>query len=376
MNILLIGESYSNNIGDQAVCESTKWIFEQESGMNVVCSILDLSGRREISDMNIQNKKFKHSFCRMILSKFSYIDFLLKNTFLNELSNYFKDCITTNIDCAVFCGGQLINSSFVYQMNIITGILSKNRIPVIYSGVGIGRLNFWQKRMFNRMLSYKNVVGITCRCDSKRFNETLRLKGIKAKESFDPAIFTPLIYNITRKKSDVVGLGIMRSSRFTDLEASKFWLSIIIELESRNIKWKMFYTGSLGDYELAISILSKLGLSNKENYYINKEIKTPFDFLNEISYFDRLISFRLHSHILAFALGIPSVAIKWDEKITDFFKKINRIDAVFTLSSNTKDIIDSVLSNQYYHNQEIEELRHNTKNEIVNLIMDNVCKTY
>ena len=40
------------------------------------------------------------------------------------------------------------------------------------------------------------------------------------------------------------------------------------------------------------------------------------DFLNEISCFDRLISFRLHSHILAFALGIPSVAIKWDEKIT------------------------------------------------------------
>lgn len=376
MNILLIGESYSNNIGDQAVCESTKWIFEQEFGTKVVCSILDLSGRREISDMNIQNKKFKHSFCRMILSKFSYIDFLLKNTLLNELSNYFKDCITTNIDCAVFCGGQLINSSFVYQMNIITGILSKNRIPVIYSGVGIGRLNFWQKRMFNRMLNYKNVVGITCRCDSKRFNETLRLKGIKARESFDPAIFTPLIYNITRKKSDVVGLGIMKSSRFTDLEASKFWLSIIIELESRNIKWKMFYTGSLGDYELAISILSKLGLSNKKNYYINKEIKTPCDFLNEISYFDRLISFRLHSHILAFALGIPSVAIRWDEKITDFFKKINRIDAVFTLSSNTKDIIDSVLSNQYYHDQEIEELRHNTKNEIVNLILDNVCKTY
>lgn len=376
MNILLIGESYSNNIGDQAVCESTKWIFEQEFGTKVVCSILDLSGRREISDMNIQNKKFKHSFCRMILSKFSCIDFLLKNTFLNELSNYFKDCITTNIDCAVFCGGQLINSSFVYQMNIITGILSKNRIPVIYSGVGIGRLNFWQKRMFNRMLNYKNVVDITCRCDSKRFNETLRLKGIKARESFDPAIFTPLIYNITRKKSDVVGLGIMKSSRFTDLEASKFWLSIIIELESRNIKWKMFYTGSLGDYELAISILSKLGLSNKKNYYINKEIKTPCDFLNEISYFDRLISFRLHSHILAFALGIPSVAIRWDEKITDFFKKINRIDAVFTLSSNTKDIIDSVLSNQYYHDQEIEELRHNTKNEIVNLILDNVCKTY
>ena len=138
----------------------------------------------------------------------------------------------------------------------------------------------------------------------------------------------------------------------------------------------MFYTGSLGDYELAISILSKLGLSNKKNYYINKEIKTPCDFLNEISYFDRLISFRLHSHILAFALGIPSVAIRWDEKITDFFKKINRIDAVFTLSSNTKDIIDSVLSNQYYHDQEIEELRHNTKNEIVNLILDNVCKTY
>lgn len=376
MNILLIGESYSNNIGDQAVSESTKWILEQESRTNFVCSILDLSGRREIPTMNIQNKESKHSICRMILSRFSYIDFLIKSIFSYKLPNYFKSCITTNIDCAVFCGGQLINSSFIYQMNTITGILSKNRIPVIYSGVGIGRLNIWQKRMFNRMLNYKNVVGITCRCDSKRFNETLRLKSLKARESFDPAIFTPLVYNISRKKSDVVGLGIMRSSRFTDLEASKFWLSIILELESRNIKWKMFYTGSLDDYELAISILSKLGLSNEKNNYINKEINTPRDFLNEISYFDRLISFRLHSHILAFALGIPSVAIKWDEKITDFFKKVNRTDSVFTLSSNAKDIVDSVLSNQYYHDQEIEELRNNTKNEIVNLILDNVCKTH
>ena len=78
MNILLIGESYSNNIGDQAVSESTKWILEQESRTNFVCSILDLSGRREIPTMNIQNKESKHSICRMILSRFSYIDFLIK----------------------------------------------------------------------------------------------------------------------------------------------------------------------------------------------------------------------------------------------------------------------------------------------------------
>jgi polysaccharide pyruvyl transferase WcaK-like protein len=44
--------------------------------------------------------------------------------------------------------------------------------------------------------------------------------------------------------------------------------------------------------------------------------------VNLIASFGSLISYRLHSHIIACSLDIPTVAIQWDRKVPFFFEKI------------------------------------------------------
>lgn len=377
MNILLIGECYSENIGDQAVSLSTKWLIENVSIQDVEFSVLDLSGRDSFS----LEKKFylkDSSFLtklRNYLSSISLIDYLLKKNSAKRLDGYYKRIINQkDFDCAIFCGGQLINETFVCQMELVTSYLMKKNIPVIYSGIGIGRLNNWQIRIFNKLLNYSNVKGITCRCDVNRFNENLKLNSITIIETYDSAILISQCANIKKRRSDVIGLGVMKSSRFSDYTAKCFWVSVVKELENRNIKWKFFYTGTIGDYELALEIIKELGLLNKKEEYINYIITTPQELLTELSFFDRIISFRLHSHIFAYSLGIPSVAIKWDDKVSDFFNKIKRSDCVYNLGSETERIVDKILNCEYYNNLELELVKSEIKNKLNSLILENICK--
>lgn len=346
MNILLIGECYSNNIGDQIVAIASEHILKKiYPGANFVK--LDLGGRTHIasnkdnhgSNRNQNSVLFR---LRVLLSKLSIIDYLLKKKNVNGLKPYYINSINNaKPSLAVFCGGQLVNDTFVCQIEELSNILLEKNIPIIYNAVGIGTLNTWQSSIFSKVLQLPNVKMVSCRSRADRFSSTLSLTRIVF-DSFDPAIFASEIYRIERDKtSEVIGLGIMDSTRFNREELILFWTGIIGKLEERKLKWKLFYTGSPNDYNLAIEVLQRSGLKSFDKY-IKKEMYSPLDLLQELKTFRKIISFRLHSHILAFSIGVPSIAIKWDEKINDFFDKIDRSKYVFCISEKQDHIVEAL----------------------------------
>ena len=75
---------------------------------------------------------------------------------------------------------------------------------------------------------------------------------------------------------------------------------------------------------------------------MQKRPTIPEELIANISEFKSLISFRLHSHIIASACGIPSIAIIWDKKVEEFFKKINLEKRCKTINSSIQDIVDSL----------------------------------
>lgn len=61
-----------------------------------------------------------------------------------------------------------------------------------------------------------------------------------------------------------------------------------------------------------------------------------------ISRFQSIISFRLHSHIIAASLGIPSVAVVWDDKVRGFFGKIGHPERCCTLLDGPEKILNKL----------------------------------
>lgn len=99
----------------------------------------------------------------------------------------------------------------------------------------------------------------------------------------------------------------------------------------------MFCNGSEADYKMLKNIVNRKNL-NKDQYLIRP--KTAQDLVNIISNFDKIISFRLHSHIIASSIGIPTIGISWEKKVNQFFHNLGLEYRCKTINDKVEDIIN------------------------------------
>ena len=350
MRILLIGELFSDNLGDQLVYESTKYLLNQIHP-NTEFLTLDIMGRSaSLSNCNQSQKhtlKYKCKvFLRDVLRKKPIIDNRISRFSAKRLINYYKETIFMhNIDLAVFTGGQLIKDVFVEYIYMICNLLKSREIPYVFNAVGLGVVSDISVSRYKEIFETNYLKGISCRSDGKTFNELLFPSHSLAIETFDTAICVSEIYPIVRTNSEViVGLGIMNTSRIPQNELIGFWKKIVVLLQKSRIKWKMFSTGCQEDYLLAKNILEQLQLIEEgdfSNYLLDRPTSTK-ELVNDINQFDSIVSFRLHSHIIAASYGIPSFAIYWDNKQVDFFHKIGRDQFVYKIDCKIDNIVSEI----------------------------------
>ena len=65
----------------------------------------------------------------------------------------------------------------------------------------------------------------------------------------------------------------------------------------------------------------------------------PKELVNLIGQFKSIVSFRLHSHIIAAALDVPSIALVWDQKLRFYFEKIGHGERCMTIKQDSKEVI-------------------------------------
>lgn len=65
--------------------------------------------------------------------------------------------------------------------------------------------------------------------------------------------------------------------------------------------------------------------------------------MEQISEFSSLISFRLHSHIVAASLNIPAVGISWDEKIKFFYENIGHKERCLPVGCPAQEVVKALL---------------------------------
>lgn len=383
MKALLIGEIFSENLGDQLVYFATKMLIQQQYP-EMEFSELDIMGRTGYPELYIErdyplSKEYNRGITRRIkdaLQSWNIADFAIKYRSAKKNSTYYDNIISKRYDVAIFVGGQVISDTFGTFLFEIVRLLEHYHIPIIFNSVDLGVLkNKFQKENYLSILKSNYIVGISCRCDAERLNHSL-LKDNKTKAifAFDSGIFASDLFNVSRKQNtSCVGLGIMMSSRYKTEVIIRFWVNIIEKLNQSEIKWKVFTTGQTSDYLLAKRILIIIGYpENQICQLLVQKPQTPVDLVRTIAEFDRILSFRLHSHIIAYALDVPSIAIAWDEKIKDFMRKTYNSDNYFTISSNTDDILQSLLkiSRTVEHEQIIFENKKQLKNTLYGFVND------
>ena len=354
MKILVIGEVYSPNLGDPIINESVSYLIT-EKYKNVNIKYLDLSTREGyLAGENIEISKNKKNIIN-IINKMSTLltkmgldtDYYKMKWISSSNKKYFeKFFLNNNFDLAIFAGGQIFKDTFIFSLQFILDELNKKNIPVIFNGIGYGQIQSpGLKKLLKNNLTKENVKIITTRDDKYSIEKILSNTDVKVNVIDDPAIWAADVYKIEKQKSNVIGLGVMNVPSMEYNSLLSFWIEIIEELERKNYKWKLFCNGSLSDYELLLDILTKLNISKKDkNKYSYSRPKRPRELVKNIASFDTIISFRLHSHIIAYSLNIPSIGIVWNPKVKYFFNGMGMQDKYFNINTNVNRII-SLLDN-------------------------------
>ena len=357
MKILILGCYYSPNLGDGVICECVaKQIRDKYLDADIY--IEDLWDRSGFSSRDQDNTSIPIShkqliyrrlrgFCYRIITKYLNWDvqYISMNNRLRENQAQLDRICAYDCDLVVFAGGQMFMDGYALRLWYVIKNFEKKGVPVILNACGTGPTYSKKLRKHLRYaLNASNVVAVSCRDDVQTVNEFYFPLTADAVETFDPALSCANTYGIEKNNdAKVVGLGIMQTGRLSPKVMLRFWHRLIAELENNQVPWKVFVNGENCDLSYARYVIETLpGLhKNFEDCFVQIPLE-PEELLRTISQFKSIISFRLHSHIIATSLDIPSVAVVWDDKVRSFFEKIGHPERCCTIHSSPIEVLDKL----------------------------------
>ncbi len=352
MNILILGAYDSVNLGDPVICECVAAMLQRNfpDAHITIRDVISRDRHRAFSDIGIktlEKRRIKMNICRFS-SRYLGIDLTLRtetNRF-NANRRHLEQIFNVPCDLVVFAGGQMFMDRYALFLEACILHFQKQGIPVILNACGTGPAHSRTiAKRLKHALMQDCVKHISCRDDVHKVNLLYLEKNKKAIPTYDAALSSYVVYTNAYNKEethtkDTVGLGVIYPNGVSFHKSLRFWRRVIRQLEKQNIPWKIFSNGDSIDLEFARKILSTMPeFSGLEDTCICPRDVEPEGLVHTISEFSSLISFRLHSHIIAASLDIPTVAIVWDEKVPFFFKKIGCSERCFTVDASAEEVV-------------------------------------
>lgn len=347
MRIAVLGLYYSSNLGDAIICDCVlDWMrkFFPKAQIDLV----DIEGKKDFStQVSMPVKEIK---IRQVKSKIE--EWLTKHNvdmmyFWNERDvrlrqRLYDETAEKHYDIAVFAGGQLFMDWLSMDVSEFVKRFVCVGTPVFFNACGTGKALSGEirERLKSALLS-DAVKFISSRDNVEEINRLYLSSGKHAVKTFDPALWADCVYGKSKKDNIPVGLGVMHCIYIPCGKLEKFWMDVIKELEARNIEWKMFCNGAIEDYNLGLRVLEKMGMSKEDK--MMKLAVSPEELVDQISEFSSLISFRLHSHIVATSLNIPAVGINWDEKLKFFYGNIGHKERCLPVGHPAQEVVKALL---------------------------------
>lgn len=330
--VLLIGEWYSFNLGDGVICECVEKIL-RENYYNIEIEKIDLSGRRGYGKYSFSNGLLRKIYL-FILNLFGKLWITPR---MIRLAGGTYDCkglkkkYGGKYDLVIFTGGALFQDYFCIPIYCYCKYFSKKGVPIIFNGVGFGKCQgIITKTMLRKALYCSNVKAILCRENTKILKDELGIdaKNCKLRNTYDIALNAGKIYQITQKKSNKIGIGLISLDAESEVNVLDFYVKLCTMLDQAGMQWQLFCNGFEHEWKIGQKIIEK---GNFNNSSLHRRPETPIELVEQISEYNLIVSFRLHSHIIGASLGVKLIGINWDKKLERFFEKIFNKENLYTV---------------------------------------------
>lgn len=375
--IALVGLNNLNNMGDQIIAETGQYLVRKQCE-ELETYFVDISPYDSYCNVHLPIrfkcfnliKKLEGVAGKRISRPSRWVHYYTQYlAWRIKLYRYYQSQLE-DADAVIFSGGAFIKyhtQELNYLVDMITEIADKKGIPVMLSAMGIEGYSETDPRcqMLKKAINRSCVKVITTRDNLTLLNEKYIVnKSIETALVGDPAFYVPEYYQVNRKHSNIVGVGIIRKDIFmnyginySEEQTLHLYKSIIEELERRGIDWRLFSNGFTSDYHFGEEVLKSLGMDGRK--FLPRPTNTK-EFVERISEFDAIIAARLHACITAYSLDIPVVGLVWNEKIQIFGDLVGKSNNYFVSSRfSAQAIVDALekARNEEYDTVQREKLK-------------------
>lgn len=321
MKILLIGERYSENLGDAVICETVKRLIEQKCDAEII--EFDLSGRSGFNEYyslrSLSRNRcsgYKKIIISTVLRKVLYRKAVDIKRCLRVMLNLNEHLLRNNFDIILFAGGALFQDYFAELIYSIVRQCKRKSPTVVFHACGLGKISDHSKIILKRVFNLECVKDISIRDSYERF---IFLFGNEHKvtNTYDTALCCPRFYNRSNVIVAEYGIGCINWENTYHIQKQ-----IIQGIMNSGATWKLFTNGDISDERVVDKLLIELGISYRKSELVLPRAIDAESLIFNITSFKKIISFRLHSHIIAASFGIPSYGFVWDSKVRDFFVKL------------------------------------------------------
>lgn len=294
LNILLV-EYINRNLGDTVIAESARY------------------------------------FLREALEEAGISDYVI-----HEYNMYLEDMeYVRHADMIVFCDGGLIKfqrEKFHQFVPDIIAAAESADIPVYIHATGVEGYEEADERCarLKKAVNSPCVKGITVRDDFDTFRKHYIEVGKEwLDQVLDSAAFSSEVYGCHQKKhAKKIGLGVVRDGLFSDYgfcTVTKqfqldFWKGVIEELDRLGYEWEIFNNGLHDDMRFGLEVLAYAG--HQTGKAIVSRPAEGHELAEIISGYRGIIACRLHTNIIAFSEGVPSIGLVWNHKLLQWGENI------------------------------------------------------
>lgn len=323
MKILLVGEYYSDNLGDPLLCQTVEKLI-REAYPDAKIIPFDMCGR--ISSTEYYEPKtdpLMDKITKLVCDRFLYYRrAAICRAYDREKARYLRVWYSLKelqrkhrFDLVVFAGGSLFMDYFAGIINLIVRRFAFTGTKILFHACGMSTMDEDAEYLLRQVLCSKKVVSISLRDSYERFIQLFQTKA-RVRKTYDTALNCSRLYSPAKEKNAQLGIGLI--DRCYDQQ-----LALIRYFMQSQVKWKAFTNGSVYDYEYAEKLLTDAGVPAEAlGEYLAERPVTTEELICTVTGFERIIAFRMHCQITAASYGIASFGFAWDGKVKEFYEKL------------------------------------------------------